>query len=289
MTAEQILSSARLLQSVPRALPENWMRLGDLTGDIIQIETSEALAYLESVRRGGKWQRLWRPGKKAENNIANPQIVLVFGSSGSGKDVVVSTILGEMGDDVTAISADWYYGPLGETEEGKKVFSNNYDHPNSVDWGLLRWHLNLLQQGFVVRAPVYDFTVHSRVDQSKELRPNRILLVSGIMVAHALRDRADFVIGVDAPWGVCVKRRIGRDVRERGRQEEECRVQIEATVRPGDEEYVRPYIDELKQGGWDGEAMLVDNAGHANWPGKEPARINGQSYLEPIRALMAAS
>jgi len=45
---------------------------------------------------------------------------------------------------------------------------------------------------------------------------------------------------VDAPNELCLKRRIYRDMRERGRTEESVRAQFEATAKPMADLYVLP-------------------------------------------------
>ena len=267
---------------------EDWMVLGqEVRGKVIKVETDEAKKYLEWTRQLPKWNYLWKRGERQIDLGFKPRVVLVFGPSGSGKDVVTSVIEEEMGDKVVHLSADWYYGPLGETE-GVRIYANNYDHVNAVDWRLLRFHLQNLKQGYEVRAPVYDFSTHFRKpDEEVIIKPRPIILVSGIMVADTLRREADLVIGVEATWEVCKKRRIKRDVAERGRTEAQCEAQIKATVRNGYEKFVKPYIEMLKQGKWDGKekTVLVDNLKNAEYP-LEPARVKRQVYIEPIRKLL---
>jgi len=272
----------------PTVEPEDWMVLGQtIEGKVIEVETDEAKKYLEWTRQLPKWEYLWEKGEKGADLGFNPRVVLVFGPSGSGKDVVTSVIEEEMGDRVVHLSADWYYGPLGETE-GVRIYANNYDHVNAVDWRLLQFHLQSLRQGYEVRAPVYDFSTHFRKPGERVIiKPKQIILVSGIMVADTLRREADLVIGVEATWEVCKKRRIKRDVAERGRTEAQCEAQIKATVRSGYEEFVEPYIKMLKQGKWDGkeETVLVDNLKDVESP-LEPARVNKRVYIEPIKELL---
>ncbi len=211
-------------------LPERkpWMLLGHREGEVIDVTSSEGLAFLNLARCDNKWSYLWHPVEKVAD-FESSALVVVFGASGAGKDVVTDVIREELGSSSVWISSDWYYGPSGKILgfDRPAVYLDNYDHPNSIDWELLQCNLSWLQSGFSVDTPEYDFSTHSRiVDGANRIEPKPIIVVSGIMTAHVLREQADLLICVDAPWDVCVERRVKRDVEERGRVEEDCLEQI---------------------------------------------------------------
>jgi uridine kinase len=61
----------------------------------------------------------------------------------------------------------------------------NFDHPDSLDTDLLIEHIKALKAGKAVRIPKYDFTTHSRTTQTTLIKPNRIIIVDGILLfAH---------------------------------------------------------------------------------------------------------
>ena len=74
------------------------------------------------------------------------------------------------------------------------------------------------------------------------VEPSRVIIVEGILALHydELLPLYDFSIYVDAPNQICLKRRIYRDMRERGRTEECVRAQFEATAKPMADLYVLP-------------------------------------------------
>ncbi len=76
-----------------------------------------------------------------------------------------------------------------------------------------------------------------------------------------------------------------RDIRERGRTEEGCLAQIEATVKPGFKEFVKPYVEIVRSGDLECE-VLVDNSTQTE-VGFEPARVNSEVYIEPLRELLS--
>jgi len=223
-----------------------------------------------------------------------PKIVLLFGASGSGKDIVADRILAEFGDDVLHLSADWYYGPNGlldpeqaGAEGAERVFLSNYDHEYSVDWELLELHLDLLQQGYDVRIPRYDFTTHSRESGDGVLTsPQKIILVTGIMAAK-LQDRADYTIGVEADFETCVERRIKRDVEERDRTRRQCIRQVELTVEPGYKRLVLPHLQYIRKriAATSGKCpyMIVDNGEHYDDPSEAEF---AEDFLAPIGELI---
>ena len=141
---------------------DDWMVLGEVKEPVvIEVESKEAKKYLDWNRKKKEWEYLRERKEKSSLDIKS-KAVMVFGPSGSGKDVVTETIEAELKDEVVHIASDWYYGPLG-VDEGRTIFINNYDHVNSVDWDLLKWHLESLKEGYEVNVPVYDFSTHSRM------------------------------------------------------------------------------------------------------------------------------
>jgi len=72
--------------------------------------------------------------------------------------------------------------------------------------------------------------------------PAAVIIVEGILALHydELVSLYDFSIYVNAPNEICLKRRIYRDMLERGRTEESVREQFEATAKPMAEKYVLP-------------------------------------------------
>jgi uridine kinase len=72
--------------------------------------------------------------------------------------------------------------------------------------------------------------------------PAQTVIVEGILALHyaELLPLYSLTLFVDAPHDICLRRRIDRDVRERGRTEESVREQFWATAHPMAIEYVLP-------------------------------------------------
>lgn len=169
-------------------------------------------------------------------------IVGISGPSASGKSVLANTILKELGTTrVTVIPEDSYYNDLSHLtlEERAHV---NYDHPDAFDHKLLAEHLKTLVKGKDIQMPVYDFSKHTRSEQTKAIQSPRIIVLEGILLFYEkkLRELMDIRIFVDTPLDVCLIRRMKRDILDRGRSLESVISQYENTVRPMYHQFIEP-------------------------------------------------
>jgi len=105
---------------------------------------------------------------------------------------------------------------------------------------LLIEHIEQLKKGHVIEMPQYDFTVHSRKQETLTIKPKRVVLVEGILifVEKALRNLFDMKIYVDTDADIRFIRRLTRDVTERGRTVQSVINQYLNTVRPMHLEFV---------------------------------------------------
>ena len=58
----------------------------------------------------------------------------------------------------------------------------NFDHPESLETELLIQHVQQLKQGLSCQVPTYDFTTHSRTNETILMEPRKIVLVEGILI-----------------------------------------------------------------------------------------------------------
>jgi uridine kinase len=169
-----------------------------------------------------------------------PLIIGIGGCSGSGKTTLARELTAQL--NATLLPLDFYYRDLSHLAPSERA-QQNFDHPDSIECDLLEEHVKALAQGQTIARPIYDFATHTRVaDETEEIKAGHVLLVEGILALHypSLRSLYDFSIYVNAPHALCLKRRIHRDVRERGRTESCVRDQYEATARPMADLYVLP-------------------------------------------------
>ena len=175
-----------------------------------------------------------------ESDARKPVVIGIGGCSGSGKTTLARELATQL--DATLFSLDLYYRDLSQFPLDSR-HKQNFDHPDSLESELIIEHVRALAAGQPIQRPVYDFKTHSRVAGAFDpIIPSGVVIVEGILALHydELMPLYDFSIYVNAPNEICLKRRIYRDMLERGRTEESVREQFEATARPMAEKYVLP-------------------------------------------------
>ncbi len=127
----------------------------------------------------------------------------------------------------------------------------NFDKPDVVDFKLLIKHFKSLKKERDVKKPVYDFKIHERIGFER-FKPNKIIVLDGLFALHRkILKYIDFGIFVDTKGKIRLKRRISRDIKERGRTKKSVLKQWKETVVPGFKGYVLPtkrYADIVVKG-----------------------------------------
>ena len=168
----------------------------------------------------------------------------ITGGAASGKTTIAQHLLKNLNERISVLQFDRYYRDQGHlTAEHRALV--NYDHPDSLDHELLVKHLDSLSEGTSIDAPIYDFVTHTRTQQTEKIEPKEFVIVDGILImAFAeIMERLTFKIFIDTPDETRLKRRIARDMDERGRTEESVRKQFEASVLPMHKKFVEPFRD----------------------------------------------
>jgi len=171
-----------------------------------------------------------------------PVVIGIAGGSGSGKTTVLNHIISEFGPDPIAIlDHDAYYRDLSHLSPEKRA-RFNFDHPDALETQLMTEHLDRLIEGEAVEKPVYNFTTHTRQEETETVEPRPVIIIEGILVLaeSSLEGRMDIKIYVDAADDIRLMRRIRRDLQERDRSIEGILRQYERTVRPMHLEFVEP-------------------------------------------------
>ena len=118
----------------------------------------------------------------------------------------------------------------------------NFDHPDAFEHDLYLKHLALLKQGEAVDIPVYDFSTHSRTTEVERIKPAELIIGEGhllFVIPEVVRE-FELRIFISAPEELRLKRRLERDVSERGRTPESIRSQFASTVSPMHDKYIEP-------------------------------------------------
>lgn len=169
-------------------------------------------------------------------------VIGVSGASASGKSLLSSTIVEEVGNKkVAVISEDSYYKDLSNLPKAVRD-TMNFDHPDSLDHKLLIEHLKSLQQSKSIDIPQYDHTTHTRKKTTTHLNNHLLIVLEGILLftEPELRDLMDIKIFVDTPLDICLLRRLKRDILERDRSVESVLQQYMETVRPMYLQFIEP-------------------------------------------------
>ena len=169
-------------------------------------------------------------------------IIGIGGGTGSGKTTVVNQILSEFQEgEVQVISQDSYYQDTSHLSFEERC-EFNFDHPKSIDFELLEFHLQSLKQGKNVNQPVYSFKTHNRTGETTLTEPKKVVIVEGILILSntQLRSLFDIKIFVHADSDERLMRRLKRDIAERGRDLDEVLERYQTTLKPMHDQFIEP-------------------------------------------------
>jgi uridine kinase len=166
----------------------------------------------------------------------------IAGGTGSGKTTVVKKVMKAFPDnEVIIIPQDSYYRDNRNVpaEERQKI---NFDHPDSIEFGLLTKHLKQLKKGKAVDMPVYSYLTCLRSKETITIKPSRVVLVEGILILadRGLRNMLDIKVFVDADADDRLGRIILRDITERGRSVLNVLERYYETVKPSHLQFIEP-------------------------------------------------
>lgn len=188
-------------------------------------------------------------------------IVGIAGGTGSGKTTVVNKVIERFPkEEVIVIPQDAYYKdncniPL---EERQKT---NFDHPDSLEFGLLIEHLEILRNGKSIEMPIYSYLTCLRSKETITIKPARVVLVEGILILSdsGLRKMLDIKVFVDADADDRLGRVIQRDIVERGRSVLMVLNRYHDTVKPSHLQFIEPskrYADIIIPGGGENQVGI---------------------------------
>ena len=169
-------------------------------------------------------------------------LIGIAGGTGSGKTSFAKAISSDFGkSEVTLIEQDSYYKDLSNLtiEERSTV---NFDHPDAIDFSLMRDNLNALMDGNAIDVPIYDFTTHTIGNESRKVEKQNIIILEGILALfdQIIRNMMNIKIYVDTADDIRIIRRIKRDINKRNRTFDSVIEQYYNTVRPMHIQFVEP-------------------------------------------------
>lgn len=206
--------------------------------------------------------------------MTKPVIIGVAGGTGSGKTTVAKNLVKQLTESVIYLEQDSYYKDQSHLAFEERI-KTNYDHPLAFDNDLLYHHLLQLKSYQPIEKPIYDYTRHTRSEETLYLEPKDVIILEGILILddERLRELMDIKIFVDTDADVRILRRIDRDIKKRGRTLESVIEQYLNVVRPMHLQFVEPskrYAD-----------LIIPEGGH------NPVAIN--LLLNQIRTYLRSS
>lgn len=173
---------------------------------------------------------------------SKPFLLGVAGGSGSGKTFFARDLIRSLGE----LRAEIVFQDNFYIDQSKRFDYDggavNFDDPLSIDFDFLARCVADLKAGRSTEIPIYDFSTHTRRPETLKVEPKTLIVVDGILVAHAevVRNLFDDLIFFYTPEEVRYQRRLERDVKERGRTPEGVRNQFYNQVKPMHDRYVEP-------------------------------------------------
>ena len=169
-------------------------------------------------------------------------LIGIAGPSGAGKSYLACHLAERLHAPV--LSLDRYYRDLSHLPLEDRALSN-FDEPSAIEHDLLIEQAAALSEGKAIEVPIYDFSTHTRTPATDVFEPEDFVILEGLFTLHwpELRDLLGTPVFVDSTDDICLRRRLERDVRERGRTPESVIEQFRTTVAPMAQRYVRPTRD----------------------------------------------
>ncbi|KAI8897566.1 uridine-cytidine kinase-like 1-like protein [Globomyces pollinis-pini] len=203
------------------------------------------------------------PWFDVNGNPIPPYIIGIAGGTASGKTSVSERIIKQLGVPwVALLCMDSFYKSLTK-DQSDAAFRNeyNFDHPDAFDHDVLYETLLNLKKGIKVDIPIYDFSLHARLDETTSIYGANVIIFEGIFALYdkRVRDLMDLKLFVDTDADVRLSRRIRRDISERGRDLEGVIQQYNRFVKPSFDEHIFPtmkFADVIIPRGLDNTAAI---------------------------------
>jgi uridine kinase len=183
-------------------------------------------------------------------------IIGITGSSASGKTFLLRSLRRFFGEgEVCIISQDNYYHPAEKQTVDEKGFIN-FDLPAAIDVAAFLADLQALKSGKEVTRQEYMFNQPGITGGILTLQPAPVIVIEGIFTFHfpEIFDLLDLKVFLDSLEEIKLRRRLERDVKERGVTEEISLYQWYNHVLPAYNSYLLPYRDKA-------DIILTNNEG----------------------------
>ncbi|WP_426667706.1 uridine kinase family protein [Mucilaginibacter sp. McL0603] len=179
-----------------------------------------------------------------------PFIIGIAGGSGSGKTFFLKCFLEHFtNEEVCLVSQDDYYFPVADSMTAEEIKLYNFDVPETIDREHFYSDITKLINKETIFKKEYTFNNPYAVPKILEIRPAPILMVEGLFIFHftEIARLLDLRIFIEADEHVALKRRLKRDLEERGYSHDDVMYRWENHVVPAYNEYLLPYKNVCEQ------------------------------------------
>jgi len=188
-----------------------------------------------------------------------PFIIGIAGGSGSGKTFFLKCFLEHFtNDEVCLVSQDDYYFPVGHNMTPEENTLHNFDLPLAIDRLHFEEDITSLLNRKTIYKKEYTFNNPNVVPKMLEIKPAPVLIVEGLFILHfhEISKLLDLKIFIEADDEIALRRRIKRDLKERGYSQEDVMYRWVNHVTPAYNEYLLPYKNEC-------DRIIVNNTHEA--------------------------
>jgi len=125
-----------------------------------------------------------------------------------------------------------------------EVGKYNFDHPNAMDWPLIKSTFEKLSRHEDVTIPSYNYKTCKRDPPGTLIKCTDVILFEGIFALYDpwMRDLMDLKVFVHSDDDIRLLRRLKRDVMTRGRTVEGVIKSYLRFVKASYDEYIKPVI-----------------------------------------------
>lgn len=145
-------------------------------------------------------------------------LIAITGNTGSGKSTLTQHILNQYSKYTVCLIEDRYCYDRSHIHPLETRLNHNFDDPTAIDYDYLYKNIFQLKRGENINAPIYCYQTASRSNQTEYIIAKPIIIIEGlfILLNEALSSLCDLKIYIDVDIEICIKRRLERDVNERG-------------------------------------------------------------------------
>jgi uridine kinase len=189
--------------------------------------------------------------------ITNPDrklLIGITGESASGKSTIcgeIKNVIGQFSMPVSVLSTDNYFNDISDLIKKYGSFDNlrdsgyDVDAPSNFQMDILKKDLNLLAQGYDIKAPQYlPNGTGVSLPNSLDIKSQKIIVVEGIATMYEeIQDIFDIKIYVETDNELRKSRFVSRAVKERNQSVDNA-LKHWNYINDAGEKYVKPFRKE---------------------------------------------